>query len=64
MPYIQMDLAAATKEQKKQLIEGFTHIASEVLGFDESLFYVNIKENNPDNWGIGGVVLSDWKEQQ
>ena len=64
MPYIQMDIASATKEQKKQLIESFTHSASEILGFDESLFYVNIKENNPDNWGIGGVVLSDWKEKQ
>lgn len=64
MPYIQMDIASATKEQKKQLIESFTRSASEILGFDESLFYVNIKENNPDNWGIGGVVLSDWKEKQ
>ena len=64
MPYIQMDIASATKEQKKQLIESFTRSASEILGFDESLFYVNIKENNPDNWGIGGVVLSEWKEKQ
>lgn len=40
MPYIQIETAIATKEQKEKLISEVTRVASEILGVDETSFYV------------------------
>ncbi|MCF0154556.1 MAG: 4-oxalocrotonate tautomerase family protein [Veillonella sp.] len=58
MPMITAEVAKVTDEQKQQLIEGFTNVAHEVLGFPKPVFYVLIKENDPDNWGVGGERLT------
>ena len=58
MPFIQMDAGKLTKEQKEQLISGFTKVASETLGIPEEKFIVLLKENELDNWGTGGKMLS------
>lgn len=58
MPYIQIETATATKEQKEKLISEVTRVASEILGVDEKSFYVLVKENEADNWGIGGKTLT------
>ena len=58
MPYIQAEIDSATAEQKQKLVEGFTKVASDVLSADPSAFYVLIKENPTDNWGVGGKVLT------
>lgn len=60
MPFIQLEIAKATKEQKEQLISRITTEASEVLGLAPETFYVLIKENEIDNWGVGGKVLSKY----
>lgn len=58
MPFIQMEAGRFTKEQKEKLISGFTKLASETLGIPEDKFIVLLKENEMDNWGTGGRMLS------
>ncbi len=58
MPFIQIDAVQPTLEQKEQLIAGFTKVASETLGIDAAHFYVLVKENSTDNWGVGGQTLT------
>ena len=59
MPHIQVEIGMATREQKEKLIQALTKSASEVLGVNESSFYVLIKETSLDNWGVGGKMLSE-----
>lgn len=59
MPFIQVETASATKEQKQVLIAELTDAASRIMGIDAEAFYVLIKENSTDNWGLGGRVLTD-----
>ncbi len=59
MPYIQLEIAQATKEQKAKLIRELTETAGKILGINEAAFYVLIKENSLDNWGVGGNMLSE-----
>ncbi|HWQ42164.1 MAG TPA: 4-oxalocrotonate tautomerase DmpI [Desulfosporosinus sp.] len=58
MPFIQLEAGKLTKGQKEQLISGFTKVASEILGISEDKFIVLLKENELDNWGTGGKMLS------
>lgn len=59
MPFIQIEVADATKEQKEKLIADITQVASDTLGIDANAFYVLIKENSTDNWCIGGQTLTN-----
>ena len=59
MPFIKVETASATKEQKQALIAELTDAASRIMGIDAEAFYVLIKENSTDNWGLGGRVLTD-----
>ena len=59
MPYIVLDGPRLTKEQKREIVEKFTEIASEVTKIPPKAFVVMIKENDPDNVGIGGKLLSE-----
>ncbi len=58
MPYISIEAGKMSKEQKEALISQFTRTASEILKIPESAFMVMIKENDPDNIGTGGKMLS------
>lgn len=58
MPIIKLEAGKVTNEQKEKLMAGFTKVASETLGIDAKHFYVLIKENELDNWGVGGEMLS------
>jgi 4-oxalocrotonate tautomerase len=59
MPYIQIDVGSMSKEKKAELIKGLTETASSILKIPEQAFTVIIRENNPDNIGIGGKPLSE-----
>jgi 4-oxalocrotonate tautomerase len=59
MPFIKIEAGKMSKEQKLKLQAGFTKLASETLGINESAFTVLIKENEQENWGVGGKCLSD-----
>ena len=58
MPLISIDAVHPTKEQKEKLITELTKTASNILGVDEKFFYVLVKENDLDNWGVGGKTLT------
>jgi 4-oxalocrotonate tautomerase len=59
MPEIVFDGPKLTKEQKRALVERFTQIASEVTSIPKEAFVVMIKENDLDNIGVGGKLLSE-----
>jgi len=53
----------ATVEQKKALIEGFTKVFSEVMGRGEKTMVITINEIDTDNYGIGGVTVTDIRKK-
>jgi 4-oxalocrotonate tautomerase len=59
MPVITIDGPALSKEQKKDLVKSFTKEAARVTGIPTQAFVVLINENNPDNVGVDGELLSD-----
>ena len=61
MPQIVFDGPKLAKEQKRALVEKFTQIASEVTKIPSEAFVVTIKENELDNIGVGGKLLSERK---
>ena len=60
MPYIQIEAVHPTPEQKARLVAELTRCASEILGVDRQFFYVLIKENDAENWGICGETLPNY----
>ncbi|HHW56294.1 MAG TPA: 4-oxalocrotonate tautomerase [Clostridia bacterium] len=48
-----------SKETKAKLISELTKTASQILNIPTNAFSVIIKENNPDNIGVGGIPLSE-----
>jgi 4-oxalocrotonate tautomerase len=59
MPVIKVEIAKATKEKKKEMIEKLTKTMSEITNIPEQAFTVYIDEHDPDNIGVGGVPLSE-----
>jgi len=59
MPNIVFDGPKLTKDQKRALVERFTQAASEVTKIPMEAFVVTIKENELDNIGVGGRLLSE-----
>lgn len=58
MPFIKVEAGKMDRETKEKLIVGLTRAASETLGIREEAFTILIKENETDNWGIGGRLLT------
>jgi 4-oxalocrotonate tautomerase len=59
MPVISVEGSKLTKEQKEELIVSLTEVASKIMNINKEAYIVLIKENDMDNIGVGGVVLSD-----
>ncbi len=59
MPVIILEAGKLNKDQKKQLVKEFTDTASRVMNVSEQAFIVLLKENEMDNIGLGGQLLSD-----
>lgn len=59
MPAITVEISKMTKEQKAQMVKEFTESASRITGVPEQGFYIFIKENESDNVGVGGKLISD-----
>lgn len=64
MPIISIDAVHPTKEQKERLIAELTAAASKILNVDEKFFYVLVKENDLDNWGVGGKTLEKFMAEK
>jgi len=61
MPHIVFDGPELSKEKKKKLIKNFTNTASKVTNIPREAFVVMIKENDLENIGVGGELLSEKK---
>ncbi|MDY6985998.1 MAG: 4-oxalocrotonate tautomerase DmpI [Candidatus Thermoplasmatota archaeon] len=59
MPNIVLDGPKLTKDQKRAIVESFTQAASEITNVPKEAFVVMIKENELDNIGVGGKLLSE-----
>ena len=57
MPIITIEGPKASKEQKKELIEKITKVASECYNLPEQAITISIYENPMDNVGVGGKQL-------
>ena len=59
MPIINLKGPKLDKSQKKELIQKFTDVASEVTNIPEQAFVVLLEEMDQDNVGTGGEMLSE-----
>lgn len=59
MPVVNIELAKLSKDKKREIIEKVTATLSEITNIPQQAFVVTIKENDPDNIGVGGVMLSE-----
>jgi 4-oxalocrotonate tautomerase len=59
VPFIQVDAGPISKEKKTELIKALTNAASSILDIPVEAFSVIIKENNPDNIGVGEIPLTE-----
>lgn len=62
MPSITMELVKMSKEKKAQLVKDVTEVTARATGIDPQVIFVFIKENDPENVGVGGVLLPDLKK--
>jgi 4-oxalocrotonate tautomerase len=63
MPYITIEGGQMTTEQKQQLIERMTMVASEIMEVPSEFFITTIKELSDENIGIGGKTIDKIKEE-
>ncbi|ULQ56916.1 4-oxalocrotonate tautomerase family protein [Flavihumibacter rivuli] len=65
MPFVTIDVTreGVTKEQKQELINGVTLLLKNVLNKDVHLTHVVINEIDTDNWGVGGVQVTEIRKQ-
>jgi len=59
MPVITIEAAKLTKEQKGKLVKELTTSAANIMNLPEQAFYVFVKENEKENIGVAGQLLSD-----
>lgn len=59
MPSITMELV---KMSKAQLVKEVTEATARATGIAPQAIFVFIKENEPENVGVGGVLLPDMKK--
>lgn len=59
MPLIMVEGPKIDKDQKARLVKELTKKTSEIYGLPEQTITILIKENNSDNVGVGGNLLSD-----
>ena len=64
MPIISVEAAHLTKDQKERLVAELTKTASEIMHTAPQSFYVLIKENDIENWGVGGKPLAQFLAEQ
>lgn len=62
MPSITMELVKISKEKKAQLVKEVTEATARATGIAPQAIFVFIKENEPENVGVGGVLLPDMKK--
>mgnify|MGYP002523717194 FL=1 len=61
MPLITMKIASLPKEQKAELAQRMTQLASEITGIPEPAFTMFVEEYATENIAVGGKLLSERK---
>lgn len=61
MPVITLEAGKLNKEQKSQLVKELTKTASKLMNVPEQAFIVLLKENEQENIGFCGQLLSEGK---
>ena len=63
MPYVNIKITdeQVTPQQKAALIKGATQLLVDVLDKNPATTIVVIDEVNTDNWGVGGLVVTDMR---
>ena len=64
MPIVKVEAGKLNREQKKQLVDELTGSVSRILKTPEAFVNVVLKENDPDNIGVGGKLLSELHHAQ
>ncbi len=61
MPYVNVKITreGATPERKAELIRRMTQVLVDVLGKNPETTVIVIDEVDTDNWGIGGVSVTE-----
>ena len=64
MPYVNVKITkeGVTKAQKQAIIAGMTQVLVDVLGKNPATTVVVIDEVEMDNWGIGGVPVTEFRK--
>lgn len=65
MPYVNIKITdeAVTAAQKAELIQGVTDLLVKVLNKNPQTTMVVIDEVNTDNWGIGGLTVTERRKK-
>lgn len=64
MPFINVKCGKLTLEQKTELIEKITDLASEVVKVPKQAVSVYIDEYDTDNIGSGGITVTEVKRRR
>ena len=66
MPYvlIQVTRENVSAAQKAELIAGATDLLVRVLNKDPATTFVVIEEVDTDNWGVGGIPVTQLRQLQ
>ncbi|SEP31849.1 4-oxalocrotonate tautomerase DmpI [Propionispora vibrioides] len=59
MPVITLEASKMSREQKVKLVQEFTESTLNILNVPKQSITVLIKENEKDNIGVAGQLLSD-----
>ena len=59
MPVITLEGPNLSKEQKIELVREFTTSAAKIMNIPEQAFVVLVKENEKENSGVGGQLISE-----
>ena len=66
MPYVNIKITreGATPKKKAALIRGVTQLLVDVLHKNPETTVVTIEEVDTDNWGVGGVSITERRRQE
>lgn len=66
MPYVHVQVTreGVTVEQKEVLIKGITDLLVQVLNKKPAQTFVVIEEVETDNWGIAGMTVTRFQQQE
>ncbi|WP_026944340.1 2-hydroxymuconate tautomerase family protein [Helicobacter rodentium] len=68
MPYVNIKITrengTPTTEQKQRIIQGVTELLGEVLGRNPASLVVVIDEIDCDNYGVGGITITQKRKLQ